>query len=150
LAAVFLAGCGGAKSTSSSSAPTTSLTSPPLTTTSQTTRTETTVTLTPTTTATTTTATTAVNARVPARFTIEPGGRATPPTITVPPHFAVELIVVSGDGRPHRAVLHGESLPVPVQGQASTLLRSLPAGSYPLRVDGARRGTLVIGGSPGP
>lgn len=149
---LLLAGCGGAKSASTSSTPTTSLTIPPITTTRQTTGTKTTVTLTQTTTATKTTATktTAVNARVPATFTVKPGGSVSPPTITVPAQFTVQLTVISGDGRPHRAVLHGRSLAVPAHGHASTLIRGLPAGSYPLQVDGARKGALTIGGSPGP
>jgi hypothetical protein len=139
LAALFLAGCGGANSSASSSTPTTSLTIAPLTPTSQTTATETTVTLTQT-----------ANARVPATFTINPGGAVTPPTITVPPQFTVQLTVISADGRGHHAVLHGESLVVPARGKASTLIRGLRAGSYPLELDGARRGVLVIGGAPGP
>jgi hypothetical protein len=148
LAALFLAACGGANSSASSSTPTTSLTIPPLTTTSQTSATETTVTLTQTATAATSTG--AVNARVPATFTIKPGGAVTPPTITVPPQFPVQLTVISADGREHHAVLHGESLVVPARGKASTLIRGLRAGSYPLELDGARRGVLVIGGAPGP
>jgi hypothetical protein len=87
---------------------------------------------------------------VPATFTIKPGGGVAPPTIIVPPQFPVELTVVSGDGRAHRVVLHGRSLTVPAQGRAETLINGLRAGSYPLRIDGAPKGTLVIGGAPGP
>ncbi len=92
----------------------------------------------------------AVNARVPATFTIKPGGTVTPPTITVPAHFRVQLTVISGDGRTHRVVLHGQSLAVPAHGQASALFHALPTGNYPLQVDGAPRGVLTIGGAPGP
>jgi hypothetical protein len=87
---------------------------------------------------------------VPARFTIRPDGSMTPPTITVPAHLPIELVVISGNGRGHRAALRGISLAVPAHGQASTLIRGLAAGSYPIRVDGASRAALVIGGAPGP
>jgi hypothetical protein len=42
------------------------------------------------------------------------------------------------------------ALTVPAGGRASTLITSLKTGSYPLEVDGAARGTLEIGGEPGP
>ncbi len=151
--ALLAAGCGGSKSTSTRSTPTAPAAQSTVTTTPS--RTTTTVTTKPTTTTakTTTTATTgAVNARVPARFTISPSGTVSPPTITVPAHFAVELIVVS-DGGAHRITLrtpHPATLSVRAHGQASTLIRSLRTGSYPLQVDGVPKGALVIGGSPGP
>jgi hypothetical protein len=87
---------------------------------------------------------------VPARFTILTGGSVNPPTITVPAHFPVELIVISGDRRRHEAALGRRSLTVPARGQASTLIHGLRSGSYRLQVDGTPRGVLVIGGAPGP
>lgn len=156
LGALLVAACAGSKHTSTPSTPSapgsTSQAAPPVTT-IRTTRTGTTRTRTPRTRRTARSATktaASVNARVPARFTITAGGGVTPPTVTVPAHFAVGLSVTSGDGRPHRAVLRGNSLAVPVHGHASRLLRGLPAGSYPLKVDGVPRGMLTIGGSPGP
>ena len=154
--ALLVAGCGGSKSTPTRSTPTapsaqSTVTAAP----SQTTTTTTIATATAnttTTTANTTTTTGAVNARVPASFTITPAGTVNPPTITVPAHFAVELIVVS-DGGAHQITLrtpHPASLTVRAHGQASALIKSLPAGRYPLQVDGAPKGALVIGGSPGP
>jgi hypothetical protein len=153
LLALLVTACGGSKSTSASSTQTASVSIPPNVTTTPTTGTETTVTLTKTSATapnTTTGGTTgAVNARVPARFTIQPGGSVTPPTITVPAHFAVEL-TVSSSGPAHRITLRTTALSVPAHGQATTRINGLRAGSYALKVDGAPKALLVIGGSPGP
>jgi hypothetical protein len=65
----------------------------------------------------------------------------------------VALTVTSGDGHPHRVVLRTPTrytLTVPAHGHASILLTGLKVGSYRLDVDGTARGTLVIGGAPGP
>jgi hypothetical protein len=65
----------------------------------------------------------------------------------------VLLTVVSGDGRPHHAVLHTPSphaLTVPAHGRASILLTGLKEGRYTVDIDGAPKGTLVVGGAPGP
>ena len=159
--ALLVASCGGSKSTPTRSTPiappaqSTATTAPSQRTATTTIATAKTTTATAKTTATTvkTTATTgAVTARVPARFTITAAGTVNPPTITVPAHFAVELIVVS-DGGAHQITLRTPqpaSLTVRAHGQASTLINSLRAGRYPLQVDGAPKGALVIGGSPGP
>ena len=153
-----MAGCGASKSTSASSTPTTRGTTPPLTTTGQTTGTQTTGTLiktTPTpappkTTATTTTG--AINVRVPARFTVTAGGSVSPPVITIPAHLPVELVVVSTGGA-HRITLEAPrpaTLAVRAHGQAEALIDGLRVGRYPLKVDGAAKATLTIGGAPGP
>jgi hypothetical protein len=85
---------------------------------------------------------------VPARFTIAADGSVTPATITIPAHLPVELIVVS-DGQPHRITLR-TTFSVGAHGQAEKLIDGLKAGSYPLKVDGAAKAVLTIGGSPGP
>jgi hypothetical protein len=93
------------------------------------------------------------NARIPAMFTIGPGGAVTPPTITAPAHLPVQVTVISGDGRAHKAVLHTPIvyvLAVPAHGRATVLIANLKAGRYPLVVDGTARGALAIGGAPGP
>jgi hypothetical protein len=46
--------------------------------------------------------------------------------------------------------LNGPVLVVPAAGRASALFSALKAGTYPIYVDGARRGALVIGVTPGP
>jgi hypothetical protein len=103
-----------------------------------------------TTTAATKTATGSSDVRVPATFVIKPGGRLAPAQITVPTHFSVQLTVVSGDGRSHRAVLQSHALTVPARGRASVLIGGLRQGRYPLMLDGSAAGLLLIGGQPGP
>ncbi|MGN6870918.1 MAG: hypothetical protein ACTHMY_21200, partial [Solirubrobacteraceae bacterium] len=120
---------------------------PPTTTTSRTTGTETTVTLTQTATAKPPTG--AINVRVPARFTLIADGSVTPQTVTIPAHLPVELIVVS-NGQAHRIVLQKTALTVKPHAQAEALIDGLKAGSYRLKVDGAPRAVLTIGGEPGP
>ena len=93
------------------------------------------------------------NARLPATFTILRSGALSPPTVTAPAHLPVQVTVISGDGRAHKAVLHTPTvyaLSVPARGRATVLIADLKSGRYPLVVDGAARGALVIGGAPGP
>lgn len=93
------------------------------------------------------------NARIPATFTILRSGALSPPTVTAPAHLPVQVTVISGDGRAHKAVLHTPTvyaLSVPARGRATVLIADLKSGRYPLVVDGAARGALVIGGAPGP
>jgi hypothetical protein len=97
--------------------------------------------------ATSNTATAGTNVRVLARFTILQSGAVTPSTVNVPAHIALELAVVSHDGRAHTVVLHipgARPLTVPAHGTAEQLIPALPAGAYPLSLDGRRRGTLRV------
>jgi hypothetical protein len=154
LGALALAACGGSKSASSPSSSTASVSVPPITKPASTTATETTVTLTktaptPTTTTKKTATTGSINVRVPARFTILPTGSVTPPTVTIPADLPVELIVVS-DAQPHRITLRKTAISVKAHGQAEALIDGLKPGSYPLKVDGAPKAVLTIGGNPGP
>jgi hypothetical protein len=147
LGALALAGCGGSKSTSTSSAPTASLTTPPLTRTTRDTGTQTTVTQTKT--ARPPASTGAINVRVPARFTILASGSVSPPTVAIPAHLPVELIVVS-NAQPHRITLRTTTLTVRAHAQAEALIDGLRIGSYPLKVDGATKAVLTIGANAGP
>jgi hypothetical protein len=73
--------------------------------------------------------------------------------ISIPAKFAIELTVVSGDGRVHNAVLRTMTaypLTVPAHGRTSLRVPGQRAGQYALDVDGRRRATLLIGVSPGP
>jgi hypothetical protein len=73
--------------------------------------------------------------------------------VTAPARIPVLLTVVSGDGRAHRAVLRTpvpHALTVPAHGRASVLVTGLKNGRYPLDIDGAAKGALVVGGAPGP
>jgi len=91
--------------------------------------------------------------RLPATFTVGAGGALNPPTVTAPARIPVLLTVVSGDGRAHRAVLRtpvAHELNVSAHGRASVLLTGLKNGRYPLDVDGAPKGALIVGGAPGP
>ena len=90
------------------------------------------------------------NARVPATFTIGPDGAVAPAIISVPASFAVALTVVSHDRREHQVVLAATKLTVPAGGRASARIAGLRKGRYPLQLDGAPRGTLLIGVQPGP
>jgi hypothetical protein len=81
------------------------------------------------------------------------GGQLSPKLVTAPAFLAVQLTVSSGDGKAHQVVLDTpapHTLSVPANGQASALVPGLKAGEYALKVDGATRGGLVIGGEPGP
>jgi len=147
LGALILASCGGSKTGSSASTSTASLTTPSITTTAQTTVTRTTATLTKT--ARTPTSTGAINVRVPARFTILASGSVAPPTVAIPAHLPVELIVVS-NGQPHRITLRTTTLTVRPHAQAEALIDGLRSGTYPLKVDGAPKAVLTIGANPGP
>jgi hypothetical protein len=93
------------------------------------------------------------NVRLPATYVIRPGGALSPPLVSAPAAVAIALTVVSSDGRAHRVrlrSLNGPVLVVPAAGRASALFSALKAGTYPIYVDGARRGALVIGVTPGP
>jgi hypothetical protein len=95
------------------------------------------------------TATAGTNVRVLARFTVLRSGALSPPTVTVPAHIPIELVVIAADGRAHRALLHipnPRPLAVPKSRPAEQLIPALPRGSYPLDIDGRRRGTLRVGG----
>jgi hypothetical protein len=139
------AGCGG--STSKRPQTTAVRRAAPLPPASTTTRTATTS---PRTTTTTSGTAGASGVRLPATFVIHSGGRLTPSLIGAPTGVPVQLTVISGDFKAHRAAVAGHTLSVPAGGRSSLLLSGLGKGNYPLTVDGARRGTLVVGTQPGP
>ena len=76
-------------------------------------------------------------------------GSVAPPTVTIPAGLPVELIVVS-DAKTHRITFRTTMFTVAPHQRAEKLIDGLKAGSYPLRVDGAPKATLTIGGNPGP
>jgi hypothetical protein len=91
--------------------------------------------------------------RVPASFVVEPGGRLTPSTITVPPFLAVEISVRADDGKPHRLVVRTmppHVLRVVAGKRAAVRIHGLRPGRYPVMLDGHRAGALVAGGEVGP
>lgn len=92
--------------------------------------------------------------RVPATFTFH-GASATPPQISVPAFLAIELTIVSGDGRAHAVTLmaggHRYALAAPPHGRAQVRIPGQRAGTYRLmQPGGSVAGTLLIGGEPGP
>ena len=92
----------------------------------------------------------ASNVRLPATFTIGDGGKLTPPSVTAPADVLIGLTLVSGDGAAHRVTVGGRALAVPAGGRTYAVLRGLSRGRHPVLVDGSPRGTLVVGGQPGP
>jgi hypothetical protein len=91
--------------------------------------------------------------RVPATFVVRSGGKLNPPVVTVPAFLAVQFTIASGDGHTHSVVLKTpvlHTLAVPARGHASLRIPGLRAGQYQIEVDGSVRGSLVIGGEPGP
>jgi len=93
------------------------------------------------------------NARVPATFTILTGDKLEPSTVSAPAQFAVQLTLISADGRVHHAVLRAVipyPMTVPAHGRVVILVPGQRAGRYALDVDGAPRAFLVIGPQPGP
>jgi hypothetical protein len=92
--------------------------------------------------------------RVPATFTFARGGLE-PPSVSVPAFLAVQLTVVSADGRAHSVRFEGpepRTLSVPAGGSAGAHFDGFKAGTYALRsLDGnGGDGKLVVGGEPGP
>jgi hypothetical protein len=88
--------------------------------------------------------------RLPATFTIGADGKLTPPSVTAPAGVLIGLTLISGDGATHRVAVGTKTIAVPAGGRAYTALRGLSRGRHPVLVDGSVRGTLVIGGQPGP
>lgn len=158
LAVLLLAGCGGSGNTSST---TTRAASTSTTTTDSTTAATTASTSTTTTTAPkpapgskSTSPPAPTGARVPATYKIGPGGVLSPPTISAPSGFTVAVTLANHDTKGHVVVLKtpkpSGTIRVPVGGYSYLLEPRLPKGSYPIIIDGAARGALVIGSAPGP
>jgi hypothetical protein len=90
--------------------------------------------------------------RIPAAFVVRDGA-LDPRMITVPPFLAVELSVLSADGRSHRLVLRAPSartLAVGAGERAAAQVPGLRAGRYVVELDGHAAGALVAGGEVGP
>ena len=90
---------------------------------------------------------------MPATFTVRASG-VTPATVSAPAFLAVQLTVVSGDGKRHAVAVvlpdGRRPLNVPANGRASTSIPGLKAGEYAVDIDGKPRAVLLIGGEPGP
>jgi hypothetical protein len=93
--------------------------------------------------------------RTPAVFVFAPSGRVSPPTITVPAFIAVDVTLVSRDGRAHELALKAAGrryrFRVAARRSATVRIPGLKAGTYPLSpVGGGPGATLVAGGEAGP
>jgi hypothetical protein len=98
-------------------------------------------------------ATGSANVRIPATLVVRPGGKLSPPQISIPARIAVQVTVISKDGRAHRVLVMTptrEPLSVPANGRASVLIPGLRTGRYPIELDGTTAGLLVTGVQPGP
>jgi hypothetical protein len=76
-----------------------------------------------------------------------------PRSVSSPAFIAVQLTVISGDGKRHRAVLETRTphtLSVPAGGASRLVIPGQRSGHYALIVDGTPRADLAVGGEPGP
>lgn len=87
--------------------------------------------------------------RVPVDLAVSADG-VEPPTVSVPAFLAIEISARSADGRAHTVRVAGVSLEVPATGTATAQADGLRSSSYPITVDGTRRGELIAGQEPGP
>lgn len=93
------------------------------------------------------------NVRLPATFTIAPGGALSPPTVSGPGGVPIQLTVVSHDRRPHEVTLRASPprrLAVAADRATTLLIVGLRNGSYAIEVDGVKRAKLIVGVAPGP
>ena len=99
-----------------------------------------------------TTATNA-NVRLAATFIIRAAGRLFPSEVAAPTHTTIVLTVRAGDSRRHEVTV---VTPHPHTGEVAPgrperlVLEGVPDGTYAVKVDGERRGSLIVGAQPGP
>jgi hypothetical protein len=83
-------------------------------------------------------------------LTIQPDGRVSPATVSVPAFLALELIVHNRTGAPLAVRFHGVRLDAGSGATVHRRLEGLRKGRYPVRVPGAGTATVVVGVEPGP
>ncbi len=91
--------------------------------------------------------------RVPATFTVLSSGALSPPTISVPVGYVVQVTFIDHGSTTAHAIVHTPrplSIVAPPGGDAYLLVSHLPKGTYPIDVNGTARGSLTIGSAPGP
>jgi hypothetical protein len=92
-------------------------------------------------------------ARLPATFTITAGDQVNPPTVNAPALVAIQLTIVSGDGKAHTALVRTSpphTLHVAPHRRATLLLPGQSNGRYVIVIDRGGLASLVVGGAPGP
>jgi hypothetical protein len=90
---------------------------------------------------------------VPATFTILSSGAISPPTISVPVGYIVQVTFIDHGSTTAHAIVHTPKpldIVAPPGGDAFLLVSRLPKGTYPIEVNGTTRGSLTIGSAPGP
>jgi hypothetical protein len=90
---------------------------------------------------------------VPATFSLGASGTLSPGQVSAPAFLAVAVRIKSGSAAAHTVTIatpHQVHLGIPPHGAGATTIPGLRAGTYPILIDGTRRGALVIGGEPGP
>jgi hypothetical protein len=91
--------------------------------------------------------------RIPASFTIQPGGVLNPTLISVPKGVAIALQVRNRDNRMFAVRVdtpHAHTLVVSPGSSASSAVTGLSGGSYRLLLNGRAAGRIVVGSQPGP
>jgi hypothetical protein len=94
-----------------------------------------------------------VATRVPATYTIAADGALTPPAVSAPAGYDVQVAFIDPGPDADAIVVHTHtpvSLAVGPGARTYVLLKHPPKGTYGIDINGRRRGTLVIGSSPGP
>lgn len=93
------------------------------------------------------------SARLAATFTVRAGGRLFPPKVAAPTHTKIVLSVRAGDSRRHLVTVatpHPHQAEVALGRPAKLTLNGVADGTYEIKVDGAARGRLIVGATPGP
>jgi hypothetical protein len=90
---------------------------------------------------------------VPATFTVLSSGAISPPTISVPVGYVVQVTFIDHGSTTAHVIVHTPkplSIVAPPGGDAYRLVSHLPKGTYPIEVNGTTRGSLTTGSAPGP
>ncbi len=90
---------------------------------------------------------------MPATFTVLSSGAISPPTISVPVGYVVQVTFIDHGSTTAHVIVHTPKpldIVAPPGGDGFLLVSRLPKGTYPIQVNGATRGSLTIGAAPGP
>jgi hypothetical protein len=91
--------------------------------------------------------------RVPATYTVLSTGALSPPTVSVPVGYVVQVTFIDHGSATAHVIVHTPKpldIVAPPGGDAYLLVSRLPKGTYTIDVNGKTRGALVIGSAPGP
>jgi hypothetical protein len=95
----------------------------------------------------------AAGPRVPATFTVLSTGALSPPTVSVPVGYVVQVTFIDHGSATAHAIVHTPrplDIVAPPGGDGFLLVSRLPKGTYAIDINGKMRGALVIGSAPGP